>query len=67
MNSSQGRMQVLWGLKLIQVLGPFREKEYKITNTKLGMKVKMFRVPLKILNWPVQKSGSEAKTSLASR
>ena len=42
MNSSKGRMQVLWGLKPIQVLGPFKEKEYKITSTKLGKKVNIF-------------------------
>jgi len=34
----QGQIQVLWGLKFIQ----FWEKEYKTTNTKLGMKVSVY-------------------------
>lgn len=38
-NSGQGWIQVLWGLKLNQYGGPLWGKACKITNTKLGMKV----------------------------
>jgi len=39
----QGRIEVLWGLKLIKFWGgPFKKKEYKITNTKLGTKVNIY-------------------------
>ena len=38
----QGQIQVLWGLKFIQFWDPFWEKEYKIINTKLGMKVSVY-------------------------
>jgi hypothetical protein len=38
----QGQIQVLWGLKLTQFWDPFWEKEYKITNTKVGIKVSAY-------------------------
>jgi len=38
----QGRIQILWCLKLIKFWGSLREKEYKITSTKLGKKVNIY-------------------------
>ena len=44
---TQRWIQVLWGLKLIQYLGPSsKEKKYKITNTKLGTNVDIYLGPL---------------------
>ena len=43
---TQWLIQVLWGLKLIQLLGsPLREKAYKIRNTKLDTEVNIYLGP----------------------
>jgi hypothetical protein len=38
----QGWIQVLWGLKFVQFLGPLEGKDYNITYTKLGTKVNIY-------------------------
>jgi len=42
----QGHTQVFCDLKLIQFLEPSLRNEYKITNTKLGMKVNIYLGPI---------------------
>jgi len=39
----------LWNLKLLKFLGPPYEKEYEVTNTKLGMKVNIYRALPRVL------------------
>jgi len=43
---NRGRIHVLWDLKLQQFWGLLLEKEYKVTNTKLGTKANIYSGPL---------------------
>ena len=57
----QGRIQVLWGLKLKQFLGPSVRKGIQNLTTKLGMKVNIYLGPLPgPWKGPVQVRGPEA-------
>jgi hypothetical protein len=43
---SRGTPRLFCGLKLTQFLEPSLRNEYKITNTKLGMKVNIYLGPI---------------------